>query len=79
MKTSYKFYKMFENEPTKVFFWLLECPIDNVSNDKATTFRYIAGKWIYAIYRKTLKNRSSIIMNLTICNNISFQCSVLHM
>ena len=51
---------IFSEQPSKVLFWLLGRPVDDIAVPDAEMLLFISGYWIYSIYNKTLRNRSGI-------------------
>ena len=52
--------KIFTDEPSNVFFWLLGRNIPDISKNDHIALRRIAGRWIYRIYYKAVQNRSGV-------------------
>ena len=50
----------FAEEPQNSFFWLIGRNVPNISDKCLQDFRCIAGKWIYKMYNKAIKNRCGV-------------------
>ena len=50
----------FADKPHNSFFWLMSRNVPDISDKCHKDFRCIAGKWIFKMYNKAVKNRCGV-------------------